>query len=566
MPCGPHGASKVKFAPALPKSDQTHGVFLRLLVPLKHQNRPDMLFRLSRVSFWLAASVAALALLAPNGRETLLTAVAIAASGIAFLLWRAAMTQARSASPRVSLPQAPVLADADLLEAGAMLVQRANEAPSFEAALHAVADVLRSELGAREVGVHEIHGADETHARVSELIEVQPGFKTVERRVRLDSGPLGRAVQGGCRSGEAPGTVALPVLGDDRVVAVIELKGIDVPVEPSAFAALLELAVSTLSPLRRTVDAESAPAISVEQVTAVTAPSQYLQAKVLVVEDNADKPEAATRMVRRAGCRVTVASGMQEGLQALRKTQFDLVLIDMQPPAAIGAAGLDDLRERAGRFDFVLTSDTPVIALVHPELAQAGERIRELGFDDHLCRPFDQCEMLTMLTKHLRPQAPADTDTDGGAGSARAAAADTSAKAALDPAALARLTELDPKGQNKLVQRVLQAFQTSVARLRPQAETARREHNLGIIRLVAHTLKSSSASLGAMHLSQLCAQIESAIRVWAEDHPMPAGSDPQVVSAPTPEFMARIEAQLDEMSGALDVALASIEQLLKERA
>ena len=82
----------------------------------------------------------------------------------------------------------------------------------------------------------------------------------------------------------------------------------------------------------------------------------------------------------------------------------------------------------------------------------------------------------------------------------------------LDREALARLTELDPKGENKLLERVLRAFQTSAARLMPQLEAARLSGDRATVRLVAHTLKSSSASIGALKLSQVCAQVEGLIR------------------------------------------------------
>lgn len=112
----------------------------------------------------------------------------------------------------------------------------------------------------------------------------------------------------------------------------------------------------------------------------------------------------------------------------------------------------------------------------------------------------------------------------------------------LDPQALARLSALDPNGKNHLIERVLIAFQTSVARLRPQAEAARASGDRAALRLVAHTLKSSSASIGAMRLSQLCARIETAIRLETlQDH----------------------DADLDALGAALDEVLRAVEPLLK---
>jgi HPt (histidine-containing phosphotransfer) domain-containing protein len=90
------------------------------------------------------------------------------------------------------------------------------------------------------------------------------------------------------------------------------------------------------------------------------------------------------------------------------------------------------------------------------------------------------------------------------------------APAVLDAQALERLRELDPRGDNKLIERVLRAFESSAARLTPQLEAARASGDRGGVRHVAHTLKSSAASIGALELSQHCAAVEALIR---EDRP-----------------------------------------------
>lgn len=116
-----------------------------------------------------------------------------------------------------------------------------------------------------------------------------------------------------------------------------------------------------------------------------------------------------------------------------------------------------------------------------------------------------------MLTRHPPLQA---ADPDGAAcrtGSSTPAL--TSAPAGvLDEAALDRLRELDPQGKNQLLQRVAQAFHTSAARLVPQLHACAAAQDLNGVRHVAHTLKSSSASIGALRLSGQCAELESQIR------------------------------------------------------
>ena len=62
------------------------------------------------------------------------------------------------------------------------------------------------------------------------------------------------------------------------------------------------------------------------------------------------------------------------------------------------------------------------------------------------------------------------------------------------------------------MERVVSAFESSVGRLMPQLQDALNSNELMGIRHVAHTLKSSSASIGAMKLSKMCSDVESRAR------------------------------------------------------
>jgi HPt (histidine-containing phosphotransfer) domain-containing protein len=58
------------------------------------------------------------------------------------------------------------------------------------------------------------------------------------------------------------------------------------------------------------------------------------------------------------------------------------------------------------------------------------------------------------------------------------------------------------------MERVATAFDTSAARLLPQLLAAQAAGDAEGIRHVAHTLKSSAASVGAVKLSRMCAEME----------------------------------------------------------
>ena len=126
-----------------------------------------------------------------------------------------------------------------------------------------------------------------------------------------------------------------------------------------------------------------------------------------------------------------------------------------------------------------------------PTLAEAGMR-----------RPAPN-ESRALLVRYPRPRAtPGIEPASGSVG-------------VLDQHALDRLRELDPSGVNRLLERVAKAFETSATRLIPKLRDGALNGDLDGVRQVAHTLKSASASIGALKLSRLCADIETQAR--AED-------------------------------------------------
>jgi HPt (histidine-containing phosphotransfer) domain-containing protein len=82
----------------------------------------------------------------------------------------------------------------------------------------------------------------------------------------------------------------------------------------------------------------------------------------------------------------------------------------------------------------------------------------------------------------------------------------------LDAEALSKLRTLDPQDQAGLVARVIGTYIGSLRRLAAQFAAARASGDVNGLRHIAHTLKSSSASVGALALSALCAAVEQHVR------------------------------------------------------
>ncbi len=111
----------------------------------------------------------------------------------------------------------------------------------------------------------------------------------------------------------------------------------------------------------------------------------------------------------------------------------------------------------------------------------------------------------------------------------------------LDAVALGRLRELDPDNKSGLVLRVLRAFDGSARRLSAQLDEAREKGDIGSIRHVVHTFKSSAACIGALGLSRRCVDIETLIR---NDATQP------------------LDSVLDEMANELAIVLKALQPML----
>jgi HPt (histidine-containing phosphotransfer) domain-containing protein len=88
----------------------------------------------------------------------------------------------------------------------------------------------------------------------------------------------------------------------------------------------------------------------------------------------------------------------------------------------------------------------------------------------------------------------------------------TDPRPTLDADALARLRELDPDGRHGVLARVLAAYEASLGRALGQLQAARDAGDARAVAELAHKLKSSSASVGALALASSCAEIERRLR------------------------------------------------------
>jgi len=232
-----------------------------------------------------------------------------------------------------------------------------------------------------------------------------------------------------------------------------------------------------------------------------TAPAG-IRGNILLVEDNLINQQVALGILQIQGYGVTVVNNGREALDAHAQGAFDLILMDCHMPEM---DGFEATREIRGRERSSIGKRVPIIALTANAMAQDREECLNTGMDDHLSKPFSLQTMQDMLDRWM-PQAASMKSEPAAEPAARgpAKAAEVLDRQVLDqlsallnPERLARAINFYLVESPKLIQKLKQAAAANDA---PE-----------IVRS-AHSLKSSSANLGASVLSRYCEDIEASAR------------------------------------------------------
>ncbi|WP_338667477.1 ATP-binding protein [Pseudodesulfovibrio methanolicus] len=118
--------------------------------------------------------------------------------------------------------------------------------------------------------------------------------------------------------------------------------------------------------------------------------------RVLVVEDDPVNLITANKIVKRLGHEAVSAIDGQKALEALRKTSFDLVLMDVQMPVMDGVETTKRIRSgEAGEGN----RRVPIIAMTAYAMLGDREKFLAAGMDDYLAKLVDIESFRTALAK-----------------------------------------------------------------------------------------------------------------------------------------------------------------------
>jgi CheY-like chemotaxis protein len=127
-----------------------------------------------------------------------------------------------------------------------------------------------------------------------------------------------------------------------------------------------------------------------------TAPAEDGPPKILVVDDEEDQRTVIFHSLRTAGYSVAEAADGEEALKKLKRTNFDLVLLDIMMPRMSGYDVLDHIREMPKH------AHTPVIVITAKHDPQGVMREVSSGATDHIAKPFLPSELEAAVERVLK--------------------------------------------------------------------------------------------------------------------------------------------------------------------
>jgi PAS domain S-box-containing protein len=252
--------------------------------------------------------------------------------------------------------------------------------------------------------------------------------------------------------------------------------------------------------------------------------------RILLAEDNAVNQKVALRLLGQMGYRADVAANGLEAIEAVARQTYDVILMDVQMPELDGFEASREINRR-----WPGERRPRIVAMTANALQGDRELCVAAGMDDYVSKPIRIEELVGALERcRWRPEVGAPA-ADAGAGNARprpqplptgsptgsgeepshsAGPERAAAPTVIDRPTLDRLTAT--MGRVFVVE-LIDTFGEDARELVGSLRRALAETDVDAFRRAAHSLKSTSETVGAMGLAALARELETTARTGRLD-------------------------------------------------
>jgi signal transduction histidine kinase/FixJ family two-component response regulator/HPt (histidine-containing phosphotransfer) domain-containing protein len=213
--------------------------------------------------------------------------------------------------------------------------------------------------------------------------------------------------------------------------------------------------------------------------------AERLPLRILLAEDNSVNQRVGLLMLERMGYLADLAGNGAEVLEALHRQPYDLVLMDIQMPEMDGLEATRRVRD-----ELPPERQPRIVAMTANVLPEQREACRLAGMDDFIQKPVGLADLRAALERCEPTAAPA------------------APKPILDPACLDNLRRLGELTGKPLLAEVLGLYRGETPKRLQRLRDALLRSDAEDLLFTAHSLKGSSAQIGALQVTALSAEIE----------------------------------------------------------
>lgn len=120
---------------------------------------------------------------------------------------------------------------------------------------------------------------------------------------------------------------------------------------------------------------------------------------VLMAEDNAVNQFVARQIMGRWNVNLTFANNGKEALELLAKNTYKIVFMDIQMPVMDGIEAARRIRNAPPESG--INSQIPIIALTADAMPETREKVKSVGMNDIVVKPFDSDSLYALIKAYL---------------------------------------------------------------------------------------------------------------------------------------------------------------------
>ena len=237
--------------------------------------------------------------------------------------------------------------------------------------------------------------------------------------------------------------------------------------------------------------------------------------KILVADDNRTNRNILAAILEAVGHQVILVTDGDEALEALEKSNFDILLLDVNMPRLNGIDACSMWRQIEGGRQHL-----PIVGVTADATCETEARCKNAGMDLRLTKPVDSKLLLATIEEFCGKSDTLTQSSDEPTYDPLNVVVPLYGELSAIPDAIdsAQFQYLTSIGDSNFVTGMIEGFFEDVHQIVEPLRKAVQDNDVREFRFCAHAFKSSGNNMGAKYLATLCGKLEKVTEVDFADH------------------------------------------------